>query len=105
MSAMPIDFAAYRKRKNKSRVFEALEQFQQDVLIPLETEKSDSKVIPDEIEEFIVQVLGDQMVSKLGSANETRTLKANYKRFASRLKKCLQTKLNTLRRFEGFEKF
>lgn len=100
MAANLIDMNIYRKRKSKSRVVEALELFHRDVLMPFENEEQ--PISAEEFEEFMVQVLGDHLVGRLESASEIQALDENYQRFDGRLKKCLQTKLKTLARFENF---
>ena len=98
MAANLIDLNGYRKRKSKSRVLEALEQFHRDVLMPFEQDVQ--PISSEAFEEFMVQVLGDHLVGRLDSAQEVQALDENYQRFDVRLKKCLQTKLKTLARFE-----
>ncbi len=104
MFARVADLRAYRKQKSMQRVLEALEQFEQfqkAVLIPLEGHAGKASFSPDELEEFMLQVLGDHLVGRLESVQEIQALDENYRRFDGRLRRCLQTKLKSLARFES----
>jgi hypothetical protein len=103
MSANVINISSYRKRKSKDRVFEALEQFHQEVLLPLQHEKA--PLNPEEYEEFIVQLLGDHLVGLLESVQDMRILDERYRHFDGRLRRCLQTKLKSLAIFENAKRF
>lgn len=102
MSTCVVNLNAYRKRKSKARVIEALEQFQQDVLLPLEAEQGPLR--PEEFEEFIVQLLGDHLVDRLESLGDIQRLDEHYRHFDGRLRKCLDTKLKSLARFEELKR-
>jgi hypothetical protein len=102
MSNRVIDLNSYRKRRSKDRVFEALEQFQQEILLPLEEEQGALR--PEEFEEFIVQLLGDHLVGQLESMGDIQRLDEQYRHFDGRLRKCLQTKLKSLAIFESVKK-
>jgi hypothetical protein len=103
MSNRVIDLNTYRKRKSKDRVVEALEQFQQEVLLPLK--ESQAPLRPEEWEEFIVQILGDHLVGQLASLRDIQALDEHYRHFDGRLRKCLQTKLKSLAIFESAKNF
>lgn len=102
MSASVTDLTVYRKRRSKDRVFEALEQFHQEILLPLQQENA--QLAPDEYEEFIVQLLGDHLVGLLESVNDMHILDERYRHFDGRLRKCLQTKLKSLAVFESVKR-
>lgn len=102
MTAKLVNMTAFRKKKSKVRVFEALEQFYQEVLIRLEDQHQ--QIDPDEFEEFMVQVLGDHLVDGLESSQQLEQLDQNYRRFDERLRACLRTKLKTLSHFEKVQK-
>lgn len=102
MAANMVNINAYRKRKSKARVFEALEQFHQEVLIRLENQNH--QIDPEEFEEFMVQVLGDHLIGNLESTRQVELLNQQYKRFDNRLKACLKTKLKTLGHFEKIQR-
>ncbi len=102
MSAQLVQLDRFRKQKSKARVFEALEQFYQEVLIRLEDQNH--QIAPEEFEEFMVQVLGDHLVGRLESSRQTDSLDHHYKRFDERLKACLKTKLKTLSHFEQLQR-
>lgn len=97
-----IDLNTFRKRKSRTRVFEALDRFHQEILLPMEQEGLD--ITPEELEEFLVQVLGDHLVGKLNSARDFHVLDENYHRFDSHLRKCLQAKLRSLAHFESVKR-
>lgn len=104
MSARIADLNVFRKRKSMQRVFEALERFehfQKEVLVPLEGNTENASLNPEELEEFMLQVLGDHLVSRMESVKEIQVLDENYRRFDGRLRRCLQTKLKSLARFEN----
>jgi hypothetical protein len=98
MTSRLANLNTYRRRKANARVFEALEQLYVEVLSRLEDENE--QINPEEFEEFMVQVLGDHLVGNLTSGQDFRTLDENYRRFDTRLRNCLQTKMKTLQRFE-----
>lgn len=102
MVATLVNINSFRKRKSKARVFEALEQFYLEVLGRLEDQNK--RIDPEEFEEFMVQVLGDHLVSTLDSSKELDSLDQGYRRFDDRLRACLRTKLKTLGHFERVQK-
>jgi DNA-directed RNA polymerase alpha subunit len=99
MSSKLAQLNDYRKTKTRARVFNALDHLYWEVLTRLEDEAG--RIDPEEMEEFLVQVLGDHLVGDLESMREVNQLDENYRRFDSRLRKCLHHKILSLGRFEG----
>lgn len=93
------DMSRYRKRKSRSRLFELLERFQLEVLLPNSTEPSPTD--NEDMEEFLSQVLADHLIDKLHSSKDIRGMDQQYRHFDQRLRTALQTKLRSLARFEG----
>ncbi|WP_373531165.1 hypothetical protein [Vampirovibrio sp.] len=102
MVATVVNLQSVRQRKSKVRVFEALEHFYGEILNRLEDQNK--QIDPQEFEEFMVQVLGDHLVSNLSSSGDLTSLDENYRRFDDRLRACLRTKLKTLGHFEKVQK-
>lgn len=102
MAVEIVTLQSFRKRKSKVRVFEALEHFYREVLNRLEDQNN--QIDPDEFEEFMVQVLGDHLVSTLSTSGDLKSLDQGYRRFDDRLRECLRTKLKTLAHFESVQK-
>lgn len=102
MAAKLANLNDYRKIKTRARVFEALEVLYMEVLTRLENEKGE--IEHEELEEFLIQVLGDHLVGDLDSMQDMHQLDENYRRFDARLRKTLQTKMKSLRHFESMRK-
>jgi hypothetical protein len=102
MVAEIMTLQSFRKRKSKVRVFEALEYFYGEVLNRLKDQNN--QIDPDEFEEFMVQVLGDHLVSSLCASSDLKSLDQGYRRFDNCLRACLRTKLKTLGHFESVQK-
>jgi hypothetical protein len=98
-----VSITGFRKRKSRSRLLEALEKFQKDVLLP--GSQDPSPWDNEDMEEFLSQVLGDHLIGKLHSSQDVRGMAHEYRQFAQRLRRAMQTKLKSLARFESMNSF
>lgn len=101
MVATLVKLSVFRRRKVRERVFDALEQFYQNVTLPLEDRHRE--IDSDALESLLVQVLGEHWVDGLDSSRQPELLEERYERFSRRLKAGLKLKLKTLRRFESLQ--
>jgi ABC-type sulfate/molybdate transport systems ATPase subunit len=98
MNSSLVALDAFRKRKMRLRVFLALEALYTEVLERLADERNE--IHPEELEEFMLQVLADHLTGSLKSPDEVALLDENYRRFDERLRRCLQTRLRSLKHFQ-----
>lgn len=99
MSSQPTNINQYRKSKSRARVLDALEHFQTQAVTYLADEHNSLDL--EAFEEFMAQVLGDHLTrqSSAEASDQQNDLAANYRRFNTRLKKRLQTKMKTRQLF------
>lgn len=95
------DLNAFRKRKSNARVFQALEALYAEVLDQLRDERNE--IHPEELEEFLIQVLVDHMTGHLESTADIAHLNDHYRRFDTRLRRCLHTRIQSLQRFQSLK--
>lgn len=96
---MPINIQSYRKRKSRSRLLQALEYFYTEILQPDNEDAILSDA--DELEEFLAEVLADQLVGRLSSSKDIRGMDQQYRQFDQRLRRALQVKMKALSHFES----
>jgi hypothetical protein len=101
MVATLVKLSVFRRRKVRERVLDALEQFYQNVTLPLEDRNRE--IDSDALESLLVQVLGEHWVDGLDSSRQRDLLEERCERFSRRLKAGLKLKLKTLRRFETLQ--
>lgn len=98
----PVNLDRYRKKKSKERILAALEAMYFDILAHLEDEKG--QIHPDEMEEFLVQVLVDHLTGNLENCSDYAALDHHYRRFDHRLRAGLHTRLKSMRHFQNLKK-
>jgi hypothetical protein len=105
MASQPINIQQFRKVKSRARVLDALEHFQAEALTHLTDENNVLDL--EAFEEFMAQVLGDhltgQMNAEMGYAAGQPKVAENYRRFSTRLKKRLQSKMKAQQYFEPLQ--
>lgn len=101
MVATLVKLSVFRRRKVRERVLDALEQFYQNVTLPLADHNQE--IDSDALEGLLVHVLGEHWVDGLDSSRQPELLEERYQRFSRRLKAGLKLKLKTLRRFEALQ--
>ena len=96
-----LSMTAYRKRKSRTRLLEALERFETDVLYPARMEPSPS--VQEDMAEFLGQVLADHLIGNIQTSKDTHQLNRQYRHFLRQLRKKLEIKLKSLARFETMQ--